>query len=133
MVPSQEAKMAKPAPISPREKLECHYNYEVDMLCETYKYMATADYSGADKLIKNALIESFCIHARSLIEFFSKRQTGAAKTYVGDGYKRLKVEGRLETLNRMLNNQIAHLINDLINDKRTSEESDKINVGNKTS
>jgi hypothetical protein len=40
-----------------------------------------------------------------------------------------KVEGRLETLNRMLNNQIAHLINDLINDKRTSEESDKINVG----
>jgi hypothetical protein len=36
-----------------------------------------------------------------------------------------KVEGRLETLKTMLNNQIAHLIYD----QRTSDESNKINVG----
>jgi hypothetical protein len=46
------------------EILEHQYAYELDMLEDTYRL-------GRDTQIQlNAYIESFCIHARNLIEFF---------------------------------------------------------------
>ena len=53
-----------------------HLPYEIDMLRSTY---LTLYQGGVDWAIRNALIESFCIHARNLLEFFSKKaDSGAA-------------------------------------------------------
>jgi hypothetical protein len=49
---------------SASEILEHHYAYELDMLSDTYRLSREA------QIQLNAYIESFCIHARNLIEFF---------------------------------------------------------------
>ncbi len=57
---------------------------------------------------ENAMKEDFCIHARLLLEFFTKKSTGIDSAIVfAPTYKppELPVD-----LNRKLNNQIAHII-----------------------
>ncbi len=108
---------------TPRELLECHYKYEIDMLQHTYAYLGNGKYTN-DTVIKNALIESFCIHARALMEFFEGKKERSTKKYVGGGYIPLTVKRRtrIHQLRGMLNNQIAHVIID----QRTYNQSGKI-------
>ena len=53
---------------------EYHLNYEIWMVEETYKKRH------ADEVIKNALIESFCVHTRNLFEFFAEQAQQYAQT-----------------------------------------------------
>ena len=94
-----------------------HLPYEINMLKGTYA--ATARVPGwiGNQVVENALIESFCIHARALFEFFSKE--GGRHTYTDDKYHDL---GGHDNFREILNNQIAHVIHD----KRTRDESKKI-------
>jgi hypothetical protein len=87
-----------------KEYFEDHLNYEVWMLGETYTRLLV---QVPDKVIANALVESFCIHARILIEFFSKAR--GANTYTT---KKYVVTKRYEKLNRQINNQIAHILDE---------------------
>jgi hypothetical protein len=63
-----------------------HILYEVKMLQMTYRLLQEPWYSG---WIGNALIESFCIHARALIEFFdcntSESDEQVCATHFTDG------------------------------------------------
>jgi hypothetical protein len=106
--------MATPK-LSPKELLECHYRYEQDMLRATYAAISRYE----DKAIQNALIESFCVHARNLIEFFeapskTRRAKGKeiyrAMDYADETFQPLRDFGDVKKLNGLLNTQIAHLI-----------------------
>lgn len=45
-----------------------HLRYEVQMLGETFRRLEAPEF--VDQTTINSLIESFCIHARNLNEFF---------------------------------------------------------------
>lgn len=102
---------------SATELLHHHLKYEFDMLQATY-----ARIRHSDPIINNALIESFCIHARGLIEFFKKDR--GAKAYADSEY--VPFSGcnttRRDALNQKLNNQIAHLLYG-----RTANPAEQIN------
>ena len=81
--------------------------------------------------IINALIESFCLHARSLIEFFSGNTTpadnmAAAKHFAKTGYEPCDEESPNKTLKGKLNAQIAHP-----SYSRTSKDSEKLSAENR--
>jgi hypothetical protein len=58
-----------------------HLPYEIDMLRGTFKQLKEIDDNGGvpetasigQKVVRNALIEAFCVHARSLIDFLTNR------------------------------------------------------------
>jgi hypothetical protein len=66
------------SPPSPDELLlRCHFVYEIKMLQETYRRCweeVSDDAEDEKKILNNALIESFCVHARNLIEFFQDKK-----------------------------------------------------------
>ncbi len=89
-----------------------HLDYEVEMLVETYKRAAHEP----DRIMRNALIESFCTHARLLFELFEKE---AKAPKYSNGY----VPRHKPThYNNILNNQISHM-----GALRTHDDSKKIN------
>ena len=94
-----------------------HLYYEIWMLGETYTRLHLANEPITDRVVANALVESFCIHVRALIEFFLK---GHADKYTNKRYGHKKTRYEKET--KLLNTQIAHLIFD----GRTGEDSGKI-------
>ena len=102
---------------SDEELLSHHLRYELEMLVETRKLLA----SPQDTVVGNALIESFCVHARVLIEFFRK-PNGASK-YADSGYKSFSkaTKTSLKEWQQKLNNQVAHLL-----DCRTADDSQKL-------
>jgi len=87
-----------------------HVRYEWNMLARTWDRLE----SKHDPVITNALIESFCIHARNLIEFYrNKKGYLNAKDFAGGTYKAKFVaptSGEIGTkLHAKLNQQVAHL------------------------
>lgn len=88
-----------------QEILGHHLPYEFEMLQGTYSMLAKG---GHDTIIANALIESFCIHARQLIEFFNNKQGCKAKEFTGGTYTATHV-GSFGNDADKLNTQIAHL------------------------
>jgi hypothetical protein len=100
---------------SPDELLGHHLVYEIDMLRETHGKLPN-DHT----VLNNALIESFCVHARNLIEFFCKR----AKKYTDDNYRPFaNVDKNLKAIRVRINVQISHIIYA----GRTVKDSEKIN------
>jgi hypothetical protein len=99
---------------SDSEILEYHYNYELDMLANTFRLL------NDNRIQQNALIESFCLHARNLIEFFCDKNKGHKYTEKYTPFEGKKT--RVEKLNRLINQQISHL--DV--SKRTADDSRKI-------
>lgn len=89
-----------------------HLPYEIDMLRTVYGELAGA--SPPTGVFKNALIESFCIHARSLIHFLANRPSkpdDAAASDFTDTFVTtldLQVE-RLKFILQKLNKQAFHL------------------------
>ena len=86
---------------SDSEILEYHYNYELDMLANTFRLL------NDNRIQQNALIESFCLHARNLIEFFCDKEKGQQYTEQYTPFAGKKT--RIGKLNRLINQQISHL------------------------
>jgi AraC-like DNA-binding protein len=92
-----------------------HLRYEIGMLTQTHKLLDWTDTALPEGIILNALIESFCVHARTLIELF-RDETEATMT--GNGKLRFEAltsgfihQGRYDDYDKLLNNQISHLGN----------------------
>lgn len=94
-----------------------HLPYEFEMLQGTHATLAKSEHN---TIISNALIESFCIHARLLIEFFTNKQGRKANEFTGGTYAATHV-GSLGHVGTKLNTQIAHLTGG-----RTTDLNDKI-------
>ncbi len=73
-----------------------------------------------NKVIRNALVESFCIHARNLIDFFNSKQ-GLDPRDFAPNYMPTVVNQIDSKLARKLHTQIAHLTY-----KRTDDPNNKI-------
>lgn len=97
--------------------LKQHLTYEACMLRGTYQELNNNLHN---EIVKNALIESFCIHARQLIEFFSNKQGMHAKDFTGGTYTPKHIV-QLSAVANKLNTQIAHLTK-----KRTESTVEKI-------
>ena len=77
-----------------------HLKYEIEMLDETYSKLSKAI---NDSVIVNALVESFCIHARLLHEFLVKKK---AAGYAVDYWP--SNDDTITVLIETVNEQIAH-------------------------
>src|SRR5271155_1963385 len=88
-----------------------HLPYEIDMLRDTYWSLVSAPPSSFDM---NVLIESFSVHARSLLDFFScnnKTHDDAISSDFTSGYApilSIDVEP-LKSIRVKLNKQVFHL------------------------
>src|SRR5579862_5901937 len=101
------------------EYLGVHLDYEVKMLNGTYFAIPRAPLANDEtSIVKDALIESFCIHARALFEFF--REEASRHEYTSSTYARC---GHEEKYRQRLNTQIAHVIYE----GRTADDAKKIN------
>jgi len=109
--------------------------YEIDMLRLTHKqlegYRAREELLETDpeKVVRLALIESFCVHARSLIHFFSNTRSKRTDSISSDFIDGCKTgfdveEDPLKSILYRLNKQIFHLTKD-----RTVVQEEKFNVG----
>jgi hypothetical protein len=106
--------MPSPSPSPDERLLRCHFVYEIKMLVETYQRCWGEVSNDADderKIINNALIESFCIHARNLIEFFQDNKF--MTSYADSRYKAfdpVSVKDRISSIYKRLSAQISHLV-----------------------
>ena len=75
-----------------------------------------------EKLVRNALIESFCLHARALVDFFNGKKGADAAAFADDDYKPFPDGHDLGDLIVKVNTQIVHLTG-----KRTANQNEKIN------
>jgi hypothetical protein len=88
----------------PKEFVGTHVKYEIDMLRSTYDYLARGKHEWT---IRNALIESFWVHARNLLEFFEARnQARSIKPFCVASYQPSPKSG---SLYRKICEQISHL------------------------
>jgi hypothetical protein len=103
-----------PPSLTPEDEvlLGHHLVYEINMLRETYERCPKEGVEISDGVIKNVLIESFCIHARNLIEFFQNEGNYKYKRYSNSQYKSFSIvdDGRITSIKGLLNDQISHLI-----------------------
>jgi hypothetical protein len=110
-----------------------HLPYEIDMLRSCFqKLKALADVDPASetqekRICRCSLIEAFCVHARSLLNFFAdtKRtnQTDAIASDFTTGYDPA-FDLTLNPLRTKLNKQLFHLTTD-----RTTVTAEKFDVG----
>jgi hypothetical protein len=112
--------------ISKEEILEKHLPYEIYMLRQTYRKLAEGQ--PQDEVVGNALIESFCIHARSLLDFFESRPNKKDDDYVATDFTsafvlRINRSAPFETLRTKLNKEIFHLTRG-----RKNSEADQFNM-----
>jgi hypothetical protein len=87
--------------------IEHHLRYEVQMLRYTHRRLGV---KFSNKCEENACIESFCIHARNLIDFLGGKLNDdgkyAAASHFADGYSVQEVPGKLYG---KLSEQIVHI------------------------
>jgi hypothetical protein len=98
-----------------------HLPYEIGMLRGTFERLREIDASGgvaendiAKQVCRNALIESFCVHARSLLDFFANRpdrraDDAVAQDFVAFASSLKPTEEPLKSLREKLNKEIFHL------------------------
>jgi hypothetical protein len=96
-----------------------HLPYEIKMMRELYAELPTGKYT---RLIHNSNVQSFCIHARNLIEFFKNKppcdfdpRLFTDKTYQPNGNF---IDSKLEA---KINQQVTHLTAD-----RTTNADDQL-------
>ncbi|WP_156139490.1 hypothetical protein [Sphingomonas sp. 35-24ZXX] len=101
-----------------RRYLKEHYSYELQMINFSYVCLCSLDFGRMEngKYFQNAMIESFCIHARALIDFYEAPQPRKTDlTYfhfsIQPKFGR-KVYGSSRYVK--LNKQIAHLTEERI-------------------
>src|SRR5262245_616831 len=88
-----------------RDLFERHVLYEILMLVGTRECIHAGE---SDTIKHNALIESFCIHARLLIEFFENATIGGAGSFTEPRYVAFEDGGPTAPLVKKINAQIAH-------------------------
>lgn len=88
-----------------RDLFERHVLYEVLMLVGTRECIHAGE---ADTIKHNALIESFCIHARLLIEFFNNPTADGPSSFAEPTYVAFEGGQLTGPLFRKINAQIAH-------------------------
>lgn len=102
-------------------EIEHHLKYEIDMLNGAYalieKLEKAADETIEGQVLRNAVKESFVIHARALVEFFRKKKHENAARSFAHGYTIPDEPDEWQKLN----NQVAHLM-----DRRTSDNTQKL-------
>jgi hypothetical protein len=86
-----------------------HYVYEINMLRFTYRLLRRPQETG----VANALIESFVIHSRALMDFFGKGETKddvkATHFTIGNVFSALATSTVSPDIRSRMNKQIAHL------------------------
>ena len=88
------------------EILQDHLPYEIDMLLGTFRKL---ELGVVDDMVRNALIESFCIHARSLIDFLNNQRGVRASSFTNRSYVPFR-DGKIRaSVITKLNTQVAHL------------------------
>jgi hypothetical protein len=109
--------MAKQLPItSVSQAFTADLPYEIDMLRNTYERLL--NHSLEDNVGQNALIESFCVHARNLLEFFNgHREAIPVFEMVDANYKPISLNA--------LYGRLSEQINDLSSGR---EGAEKINA-----
>jgi hypothetical protein len=121
------SKNLKHSPEGLKEAFGHHLFYEIDMLRATSACLASPSFR---QIVVNALIESFCIHARNLIEFFDQKSGtpgSAGSDYVGAKHFTTKdyvcwTGGEPSNeLRARLNRQVSHLTY-----QRTVKNAEKI-------
>jgi hypothetical protein len=110
-------------------KLQEHLNYEITMLVGAWTLIHKGDSAISttlspnlrNKIVANAAKETFCLHARSLMEFFGETRSRAnsAASFAVQTYTPAQ---RNKFYIKKLNNQISHLL-----DGRITCWRDKIN------
>lgn len=109
------------------EAFEQHLVYEVSMLRHTFNFLLVNAWSTE---LRNAIIESFCVHARNIVDFFDEKSSspGQAKSdYVGakhfcnPDYEPWTKGRPSNDLYGRLNRQVSHLTFD-----RTSKNEEKL-------
>ena len=100
-----------------------HLDYEIKMLHEMRKFLRGEPVS-AD-MIANAVMESFCLHARNLNEFFlensNRVDTLKASSFATSNYRKPPNPDDRRALFQKINKQISHLTTE-----RTSIPEEKI-------
>lgn len=108
---------------NPVDFLKEHYVYEINMLWETNQRLGASELDDQAisleqdagrarhlQTIKNALIESFCVHARSLLDFYEKSPGGddvvAAEFVKSSSFSAYTLSTNVRS---KINKQIAHL------------------------
>jgi hypothetical protein len=111
-----------------KEIFQLHLVYEGGMLAETHARLKARTYD--DPVVVNALIESFCIHARGLIDFFNGRKGVKASSFTEPTYKPFP-NGQISSgLIQKLNTQIVHLtLKRTTTDKIDDDDRDELLVG----
>ena len=104
-----------------QEVFDKHLAYEIDRLAEIYALLAGPDTFGFSSLskgiqdtMKDALIVAFCIHAKNLIEFLTRKPEqhhAASADYTNPSYNRWEIKhgSSAHALRGKLNNQLSHL------------------------
>jgi hypothetical protein len=95
---------------NPKAFLEEHYIHEVNMLRQVFLHHQKVD----NQIFKNALYDSFCIHARALWDFFNSAKARGndviAKHFAPNWDSGISNVGRLDSsLRDAINKQVAHL------------------------
>lgn len=114
-----------------REAFDVHLMYEIDMLRATYTCLASESLMLLfSDVLKNSLIESFCIHARNLIEFFDEKSATPGQSDGRLGAKHFTTDftawdkgGPSNDLRNRLNKQVSHLTYD-----RTKSIEEKVGL-----
>jgi hypothetical protein len=116
-----------------QEVFDKHVSYEIGRLAEMYALLAEPDafrFNSLDEAVrdtmKDALIVSFCIHAKNLMEFLSRSPEdhhAASADYADVGYEPWNIGHRTPAhkLRGKLNNQLSHLTFE-----RTDDPNEKI-------
>ncbi|HEY4516393.1 MAG TPA: hypothetical protein VJG64_00440 [Candidatus Paceibacterota bacterium] len=96
-----------------------HVCYEISMLHFTTQYMSEipSHALSVNRYLPNALLESWCVHLRNLLDFFYTQAAErynddmVAEDYVSDlrQFKRQRAKVKLPALKKRIAKQIAHL------------------------
>jgi hypothetical protein len=119
---------SSPASSSDELLLQRHLVYEIKMLQESYHRCwraVTDDADNNEKIINNALIEAFCVHARNLIGFFKDEKFMSCCTTNYRAFTSMP-KGKIKCIEDRLNMQISHLVYKGKN-KRSILDMDKVN------
>jgi|688.fasta_scaffold1093249_1 hypothetical protein len=94
----------------PEAFLRKHYIHEVNMLRQVFRHHKVAN----NQIVKNALYDSFCVHARALWDFFSsvsaKGDDVIAQHFASNWNPGNSIVSQLPSSQRdAINKQVAHL------------------------
>jgi hypothetical protein len=83
-----------------------HLSYEISMLTMTNELL---NKNIDSEIVRNALFESFCIHARQILDFLNNKQGTKVNSIADEEFLATKSTEAFAKYDRKINTQIAHL------------------------